>query len=119
MTALTQQIQTVSEIAAKVTSSSAKDIVDAAASAVLVPWLQVNENAGATPNLTVELYDGTTSYYLGAGGATWVAKAVTAKQSLLFEDIVVPRGWKLRVTSSDAAGKFDVVGMKSDRALSR
>lgn len=119
MTVLTQQIQTVSEIAVKVTSNSVTDIIDAAASAVLVPWLQVNENAGSTPNLTVEIYNSTTSYYLGASGSTWVAKAVTAKQSLLFTDIVVPRGWKLRVTSSDAAGKFDVVGMKSDRALSR
>ena len=121
MTLLQSQInQVVEEIAVKVTSSSATTIVSGVAAPVdpaawLVAKLQVNENNGSTPNLTVDLYDGTTSYYLGAGGSTWVAKAVTAKQSIEFTDIVVPSGWLLRVTSSDAAGKFDVVGVKARR----
>lgn len=119
MSVLSQQIQAVAPIATKVTSSTAKDIVDASESAVLVPWLQVNENAGSTPNLTVEVYDGSTSIYLGSGGSTWVAKAVTAKQSVLFENIIVAKGSKLRVTSSDAAGKFDVVGIRANRGLDR
>jgi len=32
-----------------------------------------------------------------------------------FTDVLVPSGWKLRVTSSDAAGKFDVTGIKARR----
>lgn len=117
MTLFQQQISGVEEIATKVTANTATTIVDGTDQAWLVPWLQVNENAGSTPNLTVDLYDvaNTTAYYLGSGGSTWVALAVTAKKSVEFTDIEVPSGWKLRVTSSDAAGKFDVVGTKARR----
>ncbi len=118
MTLFQSQIGAIEEIATKVTSSTVAVIVDGTSpdtQAWLVPWMQVNENAGSTPNLTVELYDGTSSYYLGSGGSSWVAKAVTAKQSVEFTNVVVPSGWKLRVTSSDAAGKFDVVGTKTRR----
>ena len=89
-------------------------MVDGADQSWLVPWLMVSENAGQTPNLTVDLYnvDGTTAYVLGSGGAAWVAKAVTAKQSILFQDLLVPKGWALRVTSNNASGYFDVVGLK-------
>jgi hypothetical protein len=112
-----QIIGTIETFAAKVTASTATVVVDATEGVWLVGKMQVNENSGATPNLTVDLYDvaNTTAYYQGAGGSTWVAKAVTAKQSIEFTDIEVPIGWQLRVTSSDAAGKFDVVGLKARR----
>lgn len=103
-------------IAKKITSSTVTDIVDAANGQVAVFWFEVAENSGSTPNLTVELYDvaNTTSYYLVSGGVAWVAKAVTAKQGIVFsEGYIVPQGWKLRVTSSDASGKFDVTGLRS------
>lgn len=107
-------------LAKKITGNTVVDLVDGTTGQVNVPWFRVSENNGSTPNLTVELYDvaNTTSYYLGdATGATWVAKAVTAKQSVAFTDgYVVPLGWKLRITSSDAAGKFDVTGMKIGRS---
>ncbi len=100
----------------KITGNSVVDVIDATTGQINVPWFRVSENAGSTPNLTVELYDiaNTTSYYLGdAAGSTWVAKAVTAKQSVAFTDgYVVATGWKLRVTSNDAAGKFDITGIK-------
>lgn len=70
-----------------------------------IVWLRCNEYAGGTPNLTVEIYDvaNTTSYYLGSGSFTWKAKAMTALQSVLFDDgIVVPNGHQLRVTASVA-----------------
>lgn len=107
------------EVAVKVSANTATTIVDGTDNAWLVPWVQVNENAGGTQNLTVDLYDGTTSYCLGAANAVWKAKAVTAALSLTFYDIVVPAGWKLRVTSSDASGKFDAVGVKVRRATDR
>lgn len=103
------------EIAAKITASTVTTVVDGTSNGWIIPWMSVGENNGSTPNLTVELYDGTTSYYLQADGFTWVAKAVTAKQSLGFDDLVVPLGWKIRVTSSDASGRFDVVGIKVRR----
>lgn len=66
-----------------------------------VAWMRVNEYAGGTPTLTVEIFDGTTSYFLGSGGFTWNAKPMTAKQSVLFDDgYVIPQGTSIRVTSN-------------------
>lgn len=68
-----------------------------------IAWFRCNEYAGGIATLTVEIWDGTTSYFLGSGGFTWNAKALTAKQSVLFDDgYVIPNGSKLRVTSSIA-----------------
>lgn len=101
----------VEEIAAKITNGTATIVVDGTDQAWYVPWLAIGENAGGTPNLTVDLYDGTTAYYQVAAGALWTAKQVTAKQGVIFYDLFVPKTWVLRVTSSDAAGKFDVTGV--------
>lgn len=97
----------------KITGSSATAITDinATAGPVRVPRLQVNENNGGTPSLTVEVTDGTTHYYLGSGGFTWKARAVTALQSVEFTDFKVPLGFSVKVTSSDASGHFDVIGL--------
>jgi hypothetical protein len=66
-----------------------------------IAWFRCSEYAGGTPTLTVEIYDGTTSFYQGSGGFTWIAKALTAKQSVLFDDgYVVPNGSTLRITAS-------------------
>lgn len=116
MTVFQNLVGGLEEIAFKIASSTVTTIVDGTEEAWYVPWLQVNENAGGTPALTLDLYDGTTAYYLGSASFTWNAKAMTAAQSLTFsEGIVVPKGWLLRVKSSDAAGKFDVVGAKTRR----
>lgn len=116
MTVFQADVGGLEEIAFKIANSTVTDIVDGSTEAWYVPWLQVNENAGGTPALTVDLYDGTTAYYIGTSSFTWNAKAMTAAQSLTFsEGIVVPIGWKLRVKSGDAAGKFDVIGVKTRR----
>jgi hypothetical protein len=66
-----------------------------------IAWFRCNEYAGGVANLTVEIYDGTNSHFLGSGGFTWNAKALTAKQSVLFDDgYVIPNGSSLRVTAS-------------------
>lgn len=110
------QIGGILEIAEKITSSTVKVIVDGVDAAYFVPWIQTNENAGGTHTMTMDLFDGTTSYALGAGGVTWKGKAFTAYQSVTFnEGILVPKGWQLRVASSDAAGKIDVVGVVTRR----
>lgn len=98
----------------RVTGNTVTTIVDGSNEVYFVPWFQVNEHNGGTHNLTVDLYDATNAYYLGDdNGATWNVKAVTAKASYRFsQGIIVPRTWKLRVTSSDASGYFHVVGMK-------
>lgn len=99
-------------IVERVTDANPKTIVDATESAVIVAWFQVNEVANATPNLTVDIYDGTNAHYLGDdAGVTWVTKAVAAKTSYRFTyGIIVPKGSLLRVTSS--AGGVHVIGVR-------
>lgn len=101
------------EIAARVVNSTALVIVDATNTALFVPWFQVNEINGGTHNLTVDIYDGTNSVYLGDdSGATWNAKAVGAKASYRFtQGYLIPIGSQLRVKSSDASGYFHVAGL--------
>lgn len=108
-------------IATKITSGAVTTVLDGTdptkGGQIAIPWFQINENAGSTPNLTVELFDGTNSFYLGTGGVEWRARAVTAGQSITFGDgYILPNKWKLRVTSSDAAGKFTVLGLKIGRS---
>lgn len=103
----------------RITSNAATVVFDPTSASgkgvVRIDKFRVSETNGGTQNLTVALYDvaGTTYYYLGSGGFTWKAKAVTAYQSLLFDDgYVIPQGWQLRIQSSDASGFFDVVGIR-------
>lgn len=102
----------------KITANTATTIVDATNNVKWVPWFEVNENAGSTPNLTVSITDGTTTYYPAADGTTaYNAKAVTAAQSLNWtKGYVIPKSFSLKVTSNDAAGKFDVIGVVIDFA---
>lgn len=72
-----------------------------------VVWFTCTEIAGATPNLSIEVYDAATglSYYLRN------AKAMTARETVLFEaGIVLNPNEFLRITSS-AANQVDVVGL--------
>lgn len=102
------------EISKRVTANTATTIVDASNETRFVAWFQVNEHNGGTHNLTVDIYDGTNAVYVGDdSGATWNAKAVTAKASYKFtQGYVIPKGSKLRVTSSDASGYFHVHGIE-------
>jgi flavin-binding protein dodecin len=103
----------IEEINVAITASTATTIVDATDDTRYVLWFEVNENNGSTPNLTVDVYDGTNARYLGSdANATYVALAVTAKLSVKFtQGYVVPKGSKIRVTSSDASGRFHVHGV--------
>lgn len=100
-------------IKVRVTANTATTIADATNNTIFVPWFQVSEHAGSTPNLTVDVYDGTNAVYLGDDtGITWNAKAATAATSYRFtQGLVIPKGSLLRVTSSDAVGKFHVHGV--------
>jgi hypothetical protein len=83
------------------TSATVINIGASGAEGRQIVYFRCSEYAGGTPNLTVEIFDGTTSYYLGSNSFTWKAKAVTALQSLLFDDgYVIPQGSSLRVTAS-------------------
>jgi len=115
MSVFTREIGTPEPIAVRITGNTATTIVDASDSAFWVPWFEVNEINGGTQNLTVDLYDGSNAHYLGDdAGMTWAASAVTADKSYRFSGgYIVPKGWKLRVTSSDAAGYFHVHGLKA------
>jgi hypothetical protein len=118
MTVFQAPIGATEEIAVKLANSTVTTVVEGTDEdgAWYVPWVQCNEDAGGTPSLTLDLYDGTTAYVLGAGGVTYNAKALTAGQSVTFsEGIHVPVGWSLRAKSSDAAGKITIVGTKARR----
>lgn len=89
----------------KITGNTAVAVFTATKRTVITS-LVITENFGSTPNLTVDRYDtvNTMAYYLRN------AQAVTAKQTVIFnEPTVLKAGWSLRVTSSDVAGKFDVI----------
>ena len=100
-------------ITKRITDSNVTMIADATNNTVFVPWFQVNENAGSTAALTVDIYDGTNAVYLGDDtGLTWNAKTVTASNSYRFtQGLVIPKGSVLRVKSGDVAGKFHVHGV--------
>jgi hypothetical protein len=87
------------------TGTSANVITTGSLKTVTVPYFRVSEYGGGTPNVTVEIYNtvSTVSYYLGSGGSTWKAKAVTALQSLLFDDgYDLDLNDQLRITASSA-----------------
>lgn len=76
----------------------------AATSPTTILSITCAENTGAgTPTLTIEKYDvdGSLSYVLRK-------KAMTAGETYIYnEPFRLERNWKIRVTSSDAAGKID------------
>lgn len=99
-------------IRSKITTTTPTDVAGSATRQTPVVWFQCNEVAGGTPNLTMEIYNAatTTSTYLGTGGFTWIAKAMTAKQSVLFsEGVMLEPNEFLRITIS--SGSVDVVGL--------
>lgn len=100
--------------ATTLSANTATVVIDATNAPVTVTDFEINEAGGGTQNLTVELYDGTNSRYLSDdAGTTWKAKAVTAYKGYKFTRVVVvDKGSKLRITSSDASGNFHVVGNK-------
>jgi hypothetical protein len=101
----------------RVTDGSATTIIDASStghdSMVIVPWFSINHHSDTGVNLTVDVHDGTNPTYQGTMGSTWNAKALAGKMAVLFDQgIVVPKGSKLRVTSSSASGLLHVTGTK-------
>lgn len=88
-----------------ISATSATVIATGSLKTVSIPFFRISEYAGGTPNLTVEIFNTVTSarYYLGASSFTWNTKAVTALQSLLFDDgYDLDLNDQLRVTCSVA-----------------
>ncbi|CDP52352.1 hypothetical protein [Devosia sp. DBB001] len=84
----------------KITSAGAKDILDLGTRAGVLS-IMVTELSGGTPNLTLEVYDGTNSYFLR------YQKPMAAKETFVFnEPFGLDPNQKLRVTVS--AGNADV-----------
>lgn len=60
------------------------------------------ENNGGTPNLSLEVYDGTNSFYLRK------AVAMVAGTAVIFnEPFELQAGYSIRATSSDGSGHVD------------
>jgi hypothetical protein len=87
----------------KLTSTSVTDIV-AETKRCLVKKVYVTEISGNTPNFSLEVYDGTTSFYL------MNTKPMTARQTLVWGDIPLNKGMKLRATAG-TANRIDVVAV--------
>lgn len=87
----------------KLTTTSVTDIV-AETNRCLVKKVYVTEITGNTPNFSLEVYDGTTSYYL------MNTKPMTARQTLEWGDIPLEAGWKLRATAG-TADRIDVIAV--------
>lgn len=82
-----------------------------------IAYFEVNENTGAgTPVLTVSFVDSLGNITYPGDSVTntvWIAKAMTAGQSVKFQEgYVLNPGEVLRVKSGDAAGKINVIGVK-------
>lgn len=88
----------------KITGNTATVMFRALTGAAVIRSIQLCENAGSTPNLTIDIYDTDNAVaYLKRR-----AIAVTAGTEILYtNEFVLPQGWSIRGTSSDAAGKFD------------
>jgi len=85
----------------KLTDSTATTIFTAK-SRTTVLSVTATENNGGTPNLTIDIYDGTTAYYLRKATAMTAGTAYTYS-----EPFELPVGWSIRATSSDASGHVD------------
>lgn len=87
----------------KITGNTAT-VIFTAEGATYVRSIQVCENAGSTPNLTIDVYDTVNAVAYLKRRAT----AVVAGAEILYtNEFMLPQGWSIRLTSSDAAGKFD------------
>jgi len=88
----------------KLTGSTATTIFTAKARTTVLS-VTATETGGATPNLTLEIYDvtNTTSYYLRK------AVAMVAGTAVIFDEpFELPVGWAIRATSSASGGAVDV-----------
>ncbi len=98
----------------KLSTTSPTVIVDGGSSGAIVVAVYAAEIAGATPNLTLEVYNGSTSTYLRN------AKAMSAKEENVRDTIITLKaGESLRATAS-AANQIDVIASYIPRdALSK
>lgn len=86
--------------AVKLTTTTATPLYLASKRTVILSII-ATEIAGATPALTLDLFDGTTAYFLRN------VLAMTAKQLLIFnEPIAINPGWSIRATAG-AANQVD------------
>jgi hypothetical protein len=87
----------------KLTGTGVTDIVSETNRCV-IKAVYACEIAGGVAAFSLEVYDGTTSYYLQK------AKPMTARQTLEWNDIPLEAGWKLRATAS-IADNIDVIAV--------
>lgn len=85
----------------KLTATTVTTIFTATKRTTIVSII-ATEIAGSTPALTLELYNGTTSYYLRK------SKAMTAGETFILDaPFVLAANWSLRATAS-AANQIDI-----------
>jgi hypothetical protein len=87
----------------KLTSTNVTNIVNEG-KRCLVKKVYVTEISGNTPTLTLEIYDGTNSFYL------MYQKPMTARQTLEWGDIPLAQNQSLRATAG-TANRIDVIAV--------
>lgn len=98
---------TAQNILFKLTGTGATIIAGNALGSVIVYWVQFAEIAAATPNITLETYDGVTSFF------HIKSRALTANGFILFDaGIWLAPNQFLRATAS-AGNQIDVTGSQS------
>lgn len=91
----------------KLTTTAATQIAGDANYSMFVPWFLVTEITGATPAVTVDINDGTTTFIIRP------TVNITAKGQILYDQgYWLNPGQFLRVTAG-AANQIDVVGVRS------
>jgi len=87
----------------KLTTSSATAVYTADRGATRINSITACENSGATPSLTLEAYDGTSSYYIRR-----VVALSVGTQVVYSTPFTLPHNWSIRATSNNASGLIDV-----------
>lgn len=87
----------------KLTDNSATTLVEADNGRITILSIEATETQGGTPTLTLDVTDGTTTWFKRN------ASAMVAKETVAYDSIfVLDNGETLRATSSDASGDIDV-----------
>lgn len=87
----------------KLTDDSATTLVEADKSRITILTIEATETQGGTPTLTLDVTDGTTTWFKRS------AAALTARQTVVYDTLfVLNNGETLRATSSDGSGDIDI-----------
>lgn len=81
---------------------SATTLYAATSGATRIVSIVATENSGSTPDIVVDIFDGTNAY------RRFSATLLVGEIAVDDTEFILPQNWSLRATSSDASGLIDV-----------